>query len=70
MAMAEMTDPTAVPDTALRLLGLRTVLLIMAVLEASTLLGDMPEVPGPFDGILFQWFGLIALLIHVSIHGF
>jgi hypothetical protein len=66
MTTAAMTAPIALPapDTAPapRLLGLRSVLIIMALFEAyeglsnvSTLFGDMSEIPGPgFGGFLIK----------------
>ena len=56
--MAEMTEPTAMADTAplpvQRRLGLRIALIIVAIVEAldglssfPTLFGDMSEIPGP-----------------------
>jgi hypothetical protein len=69
MTAVEMTEPTTpapadtVPaPTAPRLLGLRTVLIIAALLESfdalssvSTLFGDMSESPGPgFGGFLIK----------------
>jgi hypothetical protein len=73
MAMAEMTEPTAMGDAASpapapRLLGLRIVLIIMAALEAfdglssvSTLFGDMSEIPGP-------GFGAFLIKAHIATH--
>ena len=67
MATAEMTTPATdaeaiLPAAAPRLLGLRTVLIIAALLEGfdafssvSILFGDMSEIPGPgFGGFLVK----------------
>ena len=73
MTMAEMTEPAAMADTApaptrQRHLGLRVVLIIVAIVEAfdalssvSILFGDMSEIPGP---------GLGGFLIkaHIATH--
>jgi len=60
--------PTAVPTPAPRLLGLRILLIIVAVIEAfdglsgaSILLGDMSEIPGP--GI-----GGAIIKLHLAVH--
>src|SRR5438105_4473517 len=62
MTMAEMTEPAAAADTAVppprqRHLGLRLVLIIIAIIETfdglsnfPTLFGDMSEIPGPGIG--------------------
>jgi hypothetical protein len=62
MTMAEMTEPTATAATApsptsQRHLGLRAVLIIIAIIEAldalssvSILFGDMSQIPGPGIG--------------------
>jgi hypothetical protein len=62
MTMSEMTDPAAMADTApaptrQRHLGLRVVLIIVAIVEAfdalssvSILFGDMSQIPGPGIG--------------------
>jgi hypothetical protein len=72
MTMAEMTEPTAMADAAPvpapRHLGLRVLLIIVAIIEAfgglsdfPTLFGDMSEIPGP---------GLGGFLIkaHIATH--
>ena len=72
MTTADMTQPTATaapaPSTSQRHLGLRVVLIIIAVIEAldalssvSILFGDMSEIPGP---------GLGGFLIkaHIATH--
>jgi hypothetical protein len=72
MTMAEITEPTAMADTAplppQRRLGLRVVLIIVAIVEAldglssfPTLFGDMSEIAGP---------GLGGFLIkaHIATH--
>jgi hypothetical protein len=62
MTMAEMTEPAAAADTANpprreRHLGLRVLLIIVAIIETSdglsnfpTLFGDMSQIPGPGIG--------------------
>ena len=62
MTMAEMTEPTTLADTAPaptreHHLGLRAVLIIIAIIEVldalssvSILFGDMSQIPGPGIG--------------------